>query len=229
MKLQAKPGGNSRNFAIVFIIGAPGAGKGTLSAHLAQKHNLVHYSVGDGLRAWMRVNRSTELAAKIQSKLDNQGFLTSEDLNPFIYREILDAINCNEPEVNGILIDGYPRCIEQLDSFGTWPFQDTAPLAPGNDGNISLDIKPDLVLSFQITKQNARARYLSRGRDTNDSADKFEKRFEEYELETVPVEEEYRKRGILVSIDVNGTKDENIEALTRSLQQCKIWQKATRT
>ena len=74
------------------------------------------------------------------------------------------------------------------------------PLATGDDGRISLDIKPDLVLSFQITKGNARARYLGRARDTNDSADKFERRFKEYELETVPVEEEYRKRGILVSV-----------------------------
>ncbi|RKL27746.1 hypothetical protein BFJ72_g12874 [Fusarium proliferatum] len=202
MKLHAKSGGKSRSFAIVFIIGtvisalhlshsplltrpcfnlgAPGAGKGTLSAYLAQKYNLVHYSVGDGLRAWMRLNRSTELAAKIQSKLDNQGFLTSEDLNPFIYREILDAINRNEPEVKGIL--------------------DTVPLTPGDDGKISLVIKPDLVFSFQITKQNARARYLRRGRDTNDSVDKFEKRFTEYELETLPVEQEYRKRGILISV-----------------------------
>ena len=66
----------------------------------------MHYSVGDGLRAWMRENRSTEVAAKIRSKLDNQGFLTSEDLNPFIYRQILDAVNRDAPEVNGILIDG---------------------------------------------------------------------------------------------------------------------------
>ncbi|KAJ0147706.1 Amine oxidase [flavin-containing] B [Fusarium oxysporum f. sp. albedinis] len=50
-----------------------------------------------------------------------------------------------------------------------------------------------------------------------------------YELETVPVEEEYRKRGILVSVDVNGTKDENIEALTKALQQCKSWQKTIET
>ncbi|KAF5619945.1 adenylate kinase [Fusarium sp. NRRL 25303] len=167
MKLHAKSGDKSRSFAIMFIIGtvisalhlshsplltrpcfnlgAPGAGKETLSAYLAQKYNLVHYS----------------------------------DLNPFIHREILDAFNRNEPEVRGILVDGYPRCIEQLDSFGTWPFQDTVPLAPSDDGKSSLVIKPDLVLSFQITEQNARARYLSRGRDTNDSSDKFEKRFTE--------------------------------------------------
>ncbi|KAG7415888.1 hypothetical protein Forpe1208_v005465 [Fusarium oxysporum f. sp. rapae] len=150
MKPHAKSGGNSRSFAIVFIINAPGVVKGTLSTHLTQKYNLVHHS-------------------------------------------------------------------------------DTVPLAPGDDGKISLDIKADLVLSFQITKQNARARYLSRGRDTNDSADKFEKRFKEYELENVPVEEEYRKRGILVSIDVNGTKDENIEAPTKALKQSETWQEAIKT
>ncbi|KAF5966110.1 adenylate kinase [Fusarium coicis] len=229
MKLHAAPGDKSRSFAIVFVIGAPGAGKGTLSAYLAQNYNLVHYSVGDGLRAWMRLNRSTELAAKIQSKLDNQGFLTSEDLNPFIYRQILDAINRNEPEVKGILVDGYPRCIEQLDSFGTWPYLDRVPLAAGDDGKLSLEIKPDLVLSFQITKQNAKARYLSRGRDTNDSADKFEKRFTEYDLDTLPVEQEYRERGVLVSVDVNGTKEQNIEALTSSLQQSGFWKNLINT
>ncbi|KAL5607021.1 hypothetical protein FOBRF1_007518 [Fusarium oxysporum] len=157
----------------------------------------------------MRVNRSSKLVTKIQSKLDSQGFLTSENLNLFIYHEILDAINRNEPEVKGIL--------------------DTVPLAPGDDGKISLDIKPDLVLSFQITKQNARARYLRRGRDTNDSADKFEKGFKEYELETVRVEDKYRKRGILVSIDVNGTKDEKVEALTKALEQSETWQEANKT
>lgn len=160
----------------------------------------MHYSVGDGLRAWMRENRSTELAAKIRSKLDNQGFLTSEDLNPFIYQQILDAVNRDGPEVTGILIDGYPRCIEQLNSFGAWPFQNVAPLAPGSDGKVSLDIKPDLVLSFQVMKHNAKERYLGRARDNNDSAHKFEKRFTEYEVETVPVEEEYRRHGVLIPV-----------------------------
>ncbi|KAH7173243.1 P-loop containing nucleoside triphosphate hydrolase protein [Fusarium flagelliforme] len=223
MHLQSKSGGQSRHFAIIFILGAPGAGKGTLATHLAQKHNLVHYSVGDGLRAWMRENRSTELAATIQSKLDNQGFLTSEDLNPFIYQQILDAINRDGPDMKGILVDGYPRCIEQLDSFGTWPFQHTMPLAPGSDGKISLDIKPDLVLSFQVLKQNAKERYMRRARDSNDSADKFEKRFSEYEVETLPVEEEYRRRDVLVPVDVNGTKEENVKVLTETLRESEIW------
>ncbi|OBS20066.1 hypothetical protein FPOA_11787 [Fusarium poae] len=218
------PNGNGcRSFSVVFIIGAPGAGKGTLCTYLAQEFNLVHYSVGDGLRAWMRENRSTKLATEIQSKLDNQGFLTSKELNPFIYRAILDAHNGG---AGGILIDGYPRCIEQLESVRSWPFQDTFPLAPNGDGVLRLDVNPDVVLSFEITKENAKTRYLNRARDNNDSADKFEKRFAEYQLETIPVAEVYQQKGLLISVDVNGTKEDNRTTLTKELQQSKLWQEA---
>ncbi|KAG7429131.1 adenylate kinase [Fusarium oxysporum f. sp. raphani] len=215
---------HNRSFAIVFVVGAPGAGKGTLSTHLAQAYNLVHYSVGDGLRAWMRENPSTALAVEIQSKLDNQGFVTSETLNLFIYLEILNTIN-DKPGVAGILIDGYPRCMEQLESFGSWPFQGTLPLAPGNDGGLRLEIKPDLVLSFEVTKQNAKERYLGRARDTNDTAHKFERCFAEYEVETTPVKEAYQQRGILISADGNGNKEENVEALTKKLKESGLWRK----
>lgn len=34
--------------------GAPGTGKGTLCTHLARVHNLVHFSVGDNLRTYMK-------------------------------------------------------------------------------------------------------------------------------------------------------------------------------
>ncbi|RBR26070.1 uncharacterized protein FIESC28_01098 [Fusarium coffeatum] len=195
MHLQSKPSGQSRKFAIIFVLGAAGAGKGTLSTYLAQKHNLVHYS---------------------------------EDLNPFIYRPILDAINRDGRELNGILIDGYPRCIEQLNSFRAWPFQYVAPLAPGSDGKVSLDIKPDLVLSFQVLKHNARERYLSPARDNNDSVHKFEKRFTEYQVETVPVEDEHRRRGVLVPVDFNETKEENIQVITKALQESELWEMLSR-
>ncbi|KAF4990611.1 hypothetical protein FGRMN_8370 [Fusarium graminum] len=212
-----------RSFAIIFVIGAPGAGKGTLCMYLAQKYKLAHYSVGDGLRTWMSDNRSTALAMEIQSKLDNQGFLTSKELNPFIYHAIKDA---SDAGATGILIDGYPRCIEQLESTRSWPFQDSVPLVSRSDSVLGLEVKPDLVLSFEITIENAKARYLHRARDHNDSADKFERRFAEYELETTPVAAEYHQRGLLICVDMNGTEEENITTVTKELQESKVWQQA---
>lgn len=157
----------------------------------------------------MRANHATPLGVRIRDKLDNQGFLTSDDLNPFIGQAIKDAIyHQTEPRYQGILVDGFPRCTEQLESFDTWPFQDELPLASitssssSSEGSASAGAKPDVVLSLRVTKQNARARYLARARDSNDSQEKFEKRFVEYEVETVPVEEVYRQRGVLIDVGI---------------------------
>ncbi|KAK0647942.1 UMP-CMP kinase [Lasiodiplodia hormozganensis] len=214
-----------RNFAVIFVLGPPGAGKGTLCTYLAQKHNLTHYSIGDSLRSWMRENRTSSLAVQIQDKLDNQGFLTSDDLNPFICQAIKDALSQDEAKFQGILIDGFPRCAEQLESFNTWPFPSELPLVPSSEGGAIASAKPDIVLSFGVTKQNARARYLARARDSNDSEEKFERRFAEYEAETVLVEEMYRRCGKMVDVDANGTKEENVHNLTKKLEESRLWQR----
>ena len=150
----------------------------------------------------MRENRATSLGARIQDKLDNQGFLTSEDLNPFIRWALKDAIYQDEPKYQGILVDGFPRCTEQLECFDTWPFQDELPLAPSRGGWAGANAKPDIVLSLGVTKQNAKARYVARARDSNDSREKFERRFVEYEAETMEVEEVYRQRAVLIDVGI---------------------------
>ncbi|KAF3913280.1 hypothetical protein ABW20_dc0100279 [Dactylellina cionopaga] len=118
---------------------------------------------------------------------------------------------------NGILVDGFPRCMEQLNSWNIWPFPTDLTLKGGS--------KPDIVVSFKVTKEIAKARYLARGRDSNDTENTFEKRFVEYESETLPLEEAYQKRGMLVEFDANGTKEENFGALTKNLEESSLWQR----
>jgi adenylate kinase family enzyme len=165
---------------VIFVLGAPGAGKGTLCAHLANVHNLVHYSVGDNLRAYAKANPDTPLTETIKQKLADQGFLSPAELRPFL----VDAINGADKNAAGILLDGFPRCKEQAEAFA----------------DVKSGYKPDLLVKFVVDKERAKARYLARGRDANDSAEKFEKRFEEYETESPPVEEIYAKENILVEV-----------------------------
>ncbi|KAF2189410.1 adenylate kinase 1 ATP binding protein [Zopfia rhizophila CBS 207.26] len=200
-----------RDFAIIFALGAPGAGKGTLCTHLARVHNLAHFSVGDILRTYVKANRHTVLADRIQQKLDWQGFLTFEDISPFLCKAIKNAME-GEENVKGIILDGFPRCLEQAKSFEEWHFQVELPLRSR---------KPVVVLSINVTKENAKPRYLARARDSNDSEEKFERRFAEYERESPLVEELYRTR-VLIDIDANGTKEENINELTRKLGESSL-------
>ncbi|KAF1949820.1 P-loop containing nucleoside triphosphate hydrolase protein [Byssothecium circinans] len=195
---------SASTFSIIFVLGAPGAGKGTLCTHLARIHNLVHFSVGDTLRAYRKANPDTPLAAIIENKLENQGFLTSSELGPFLDQAIKDA----GTTANGILIDGFPRCKEQAESFDE-----------------KSGYRPDAVLKVVVEKEKAKMRYLSRGRDSNDSAEKFEKRFAEYERESPPVEKLYVDAGILMEVDANGTKEENLEVLMKNLNESDLWQR----
>ena len=61
---------------------------------------------------------------------------------------------------------------------------------------------PDLVILFAVSKENARQRYIGRARDANDSMDKFERRYAEYEREGPPVEEAYREDGLLIEVRI---------------------------
>ncbi|PSR84135.1 adenylate kinase [Coniella lustricola] len=164
----------------------------------------------------MQANRNTPLAASIQEKLDHQGFLTSAELNPLLGLAIEHAMQ--QKDLKGILIDGFPRCEEQLNSWAQWPFQDKLPLE--GDG------KPDVVLLLNVTRDNAQARYMARGRDQNDSLDKFAKRFTEYLTEGPPVERYYREAGLLIDVDNNGTVEENIAGLKRKLSESSLWSHA---
>ena len=49
---------------IVFILGGPGAGKGTQCANLVEKYNFNHYSTGDLLREFIKTD--CEEAVKIR-------------------------------------------------------------------------------------------------------------------------------------------------------------------
>lgn len=160
---------------------------------------MLHYSLGDNLRSWMRDYRDTSLAAEIQDLLDDQGFLIAEELSPFLNGAIVDAIRSGN---SGVIVDGFPRCVEQLQSFDTWAAQDKLPIPSSSSGRASTAARSDLVLLFDVTKHSARSRYLGRGRDSNDSKGKFEKRFKEYQLETSLVEAEYEQRGVLLRVSV---------------------------
>lgn len=79
----------------------------------------------------MKANPLTTLAETIQHKLANQGFLDSTELSPFISQAIEDAME-SQKNLNGVLIDGFPRCVEQSQTYHSWPFQEKLPLVSDN-------------------------------------------------------------------------------------------------
>ena len=94
----------------LILLAVQGAGKGTLAKKLKEKYGYAHISMGDILRERASIN--DELGNKIKNMIDNGIFVP----NDVIFEAIEYKINSSEC-VNGYILDGFPRNIEQAQGY----------------------------------------------------------------------------------------------------------------
>lgn len=92
----------------LILLGAPGAGKGTQAAFLAEKFNVPHISTGDIFRS--NIKSKTELGLKAKEYID-KGMLVPDELTISIVKDRLTKDDCKK----GFLLDGFPRTIPQAE------------------------------------------------------------------------------------------------------------------
>ena len=91
------------------IMGAPGAGKGTISSRLVDTFQLVHLSSGDLLRQHIDQQTSVGLEAK---EFIDQGLLVPDNtILQVVLKELEGHGNASW------LLDGFPRTLSQVDSL----------------------------------------------------------------------------------------------------------------
>lgn len=92
----------------IIFLGAPGAGKGTQAAYVAQELSLSHLAVGDLLR--QKVEQETELGMKAKSYM-NEGMLVPDSVVvPMVLRYVA-ALESG----HGVILDGFPRNLKQAE------------------------------------------------------------------------------------------------------------------
>ncbi len=168
----------------VVIFGAPGSGKGTQSALIAERYNLVHLSTGDMLRD--EIARGTELGRYIDS-LISKGNFVPDDL---IIKIIDEKISETKGSCNGFIFDGFPRNVVQAEALD-------ALLA-------SLGEKMQLMLDLRVDEPLLIERLLKRGETSHRADDTLEvikKRLKIYHEVTMPVIEFYKSTGRYVAVD----------------------------
>lgn len=98
---------------IVVLFGPPGAGKGTQAGLLVKKLGMPSLSTGDMFRA--AIVAQNELGQKVKAVLD-AGDLVSDDLvNELVFAR-LDEPDC----AGGVILDGYPRTVNQAKALDEW-------------------------------------------------------------------------------------------------------------
>ena len=90
----------------LIIFGAPGAGKGTQSAHLIEVYRIPAIATGDILRAQRRAG--TALGDQVKGYMD-RGELVPDQLMIDIIKERLQKPDARD----GFILDGFPRTVAQ--------------------------------------------------------------------------------------------------------------------
>lgn len=94
----------------LILLGAPGAGKGTQAALLAQALNIPKIGTGDMLRAAGKAR--TELGLAAQKYMD-AGRLVPDDIIIKLAIDRIQEADCQ----NGFIFDGFPRTIAQAQAL----------------------------------------------------------------------------------------------------------------
>lgn len=92
----------------MLILGKPGGGKGTISKKILKDFPMfTHFSTGDLLR--QHVLQKTEIGKEAKKHMDS-GSLVPDDL---MIRLVLDEAEKEAENGNSLLLDGFPRTMEQ--------------------------------------------------------------------------------------------------------------------
>lgn len=209
----------------MMLLGAPGAGKGTQAVRLAEILGIPHISTGDIFRA--NIKNGTELGKLAESYI-SKGLLVPDDVTIRIVEDRLMQPDCAE----GCILDGFPRTIpqaEKLDEFLE---------AHGR----KLDVVVNIVVDEEdVIKRLSRRRVCPECKATyhldymppadgkctqcgaevvqrpDDARDVIERRLHEYHLQTEPLVEYYKAKGVLRDSVSCNNKDKALENTIRVL------------
>jgi len=183
---------------VIFVLGGPGAGKGTQSEKLVHEFGFCHLSAGDLLREEQR-REGSEYGQLIQTCIKEGNIVPMEVTIKLLENAMRQTIAENQ-SVQGwgnghgrFLIDGFPRQMDQAIKFE----EDVCPATT--------------VLYFSTTEEVMVSRLLERGKTSgrdDDNVESIKKRLVTYEQKTMPVIEYYGKQGKVVKIDSSVSVDE---------------------
>lgn len=168
------------------VFGPPGCGKGTQSANIVKRYELVHLSTGDIIRKEINANSAM---GDLLNKFVSHGVLVPDNIIlKEVYRFGLDHLNSK-----GIVFDGFPRNLYQAQMLDRIFHKKS--------------MRIGLVISIDVPEDVLMSRIIERGKTSGRSDDTIEvmkNRLMVYQSQTQPVIDYYKKCNRLVLID--GTK-----------------------
>nr|VFJ62573.1 MAG: Adenylate kinase [Candidatus Kentron sp. DK] len=200
----------------IILLGAPGAGKGTVAKLLTEFDGSVQISTGDILRGAVR--NGTELGKKADSFM-KAGDLVPDDLIMGIMEERLQEDDCKA----GFLLDGFPRTIPQAEELKGL----LAKIGADIQAAVNIDVPRNVILDRLTTRRtcsnsSCQEIYNVKTKPTkkegvcdkcgspviqrdDETTEAISKRLDTYNEKTAPLAGFYEKEGLLLNVDATSS------------------------
>lgn len=189
----------------LILLGAPGAGKGTLASYLIEKMGVPSVSTGNILREAIR--SGTELGRQAKAFMD-AGKLVPDQLVIDLLKDRISQDDCK----NGFILDGFPRTIPQAETLDT---------IASIDKVLNLDVPDSVIMDRMTGRRSCPACGMTYHVQNNppkaegvcdncgaaleirrdDSPEVVSKRLETYHTQTEPLRAYYEAQGKLSNLD----------------------------
>src|ERR1700689_1906122 len=181
----------------LLLIGAPGAGKGTQAARLAERFRITHISSGDLLR--QHVKDQTSLGQTIKAYVDAGDLVPDAVVMDMLRKPVVTAV-----ESGGYVLDGFPRTVDQAKAAF-----DVAPeLGVAVQAAVHLDVPDDELIR----------RLLARARGSDDTEEVITHRLQVYREKTIPLLDYYAGREWMFTVDGTQSPDQVHQDIGRRLR-----------
>jgi adenylate kinase len=208
----------SRQIYRLVLLGAPGVGKGTQAELLCARLGTCHLSTGDVFRAAKRLSRA-ELNPELEKALDymRRGKLVPDQIVLDLVRQRGQCLRC----AGGFVMDGFPRTVDQAEALQELLQRERLALTAA----IHFVLPPDQIIArlsgrrtcpgcktiFHVVMQPPQSDGIcdhcgsTLVQREDDQPEAICVRMQAYEQSASPLLDFYHKKGLLISIDADGS------------------------
>ena len=211
----------------IILLGAPGAGKGSLAARLCRKYGVPHISTGDMFRE--AYEKGSELGISAHEYW-GKGDLVPDDVTCSMVEKRLKDDDC----MRGFIFDGFPRTLAQAEMIS----ETLERLGIKLDAVIQMDVSEEAILqrltgrrvcdqcaaNFHVDNMPPNKPGIcdycggSLVQRPDDSRETILNRLSVYRERTAPLIEYYRRKGNLACIDANRSVGDNMADITAIME-----------
>lgn len=193
---------------VVFVLGGPGAGKGTMCELAESQLGWTHLSTGDLLRTEREAAGPT--AATIEEFV-TAGKLVPNEIVIRLLKEAMEKITRTTGK-NNFLLDGFPRSLDNMEGWYD---------IFGHEAELT-EIELPKMLYFECPYPVLEKRILGRAKYTSRSDDNIESmklRFDTFKAETLPTVELFKSKNKCFEIDTSQDRQTVYDLVLKQLAE----------